>query len=47
MHQCFNRMLVLEAMKFFGFDIRAAIEEAASLTLNPLRIHLWRNYRLS
>lgn len=40
MHQCFNRMLVLEAMRFFSFDIRAAIEEAASLTLNPLRIHL-------
>lgn len=40
MHQCFNRMLVLEAMIFFSFDIRAAIEEAASLTLNPLRIHL-------
>lgn len=32
MHQCFNRMLVLEAMKFFSFDIRAAIEEAASLS---------------
>ena len=31
MHQCFNRMLVLEAMKFLSFYIRAAIEEAASL----------------
>lgn len=31
---------MLEAFIFFSFDIRAAIEEAASLTLNPLRIHL-------